>query len=48
MSLHTMQVRPLGNIERRKERVKLVLALAASPLGAIEDYLEDAEIRLRL
>jgi hypothetical protein len=43
-----MQTRPSGNIERRKDRVKLVSALAASPLGAMEDYPEDAEIRLRL
>ena len=48
MSLHTMQARPPGNIERRKERVKPVSALAASPLGAMEDHPEDAEIRLRL
>jgi hypothetical protein len=48
MSLHTMQTRPPGNIERRKERVEPVSALAASPLGAMEDYPEDAEIRLRL
>jgi hypothetical protein len=47
-SLHTMQTRPPGNIERRKERVEPVSALAASPLGAMEDYPEDAEIRLRL
>jgi hypothetical protein len=48
MSLHTMQARPPGNIERRKERVKPVSALAASPLAAMKDYPEDAEIRLRL
>jgi hypothetical protein len=43
-----MQARPPGNIERRRERVKPVSALAASPLAAMEDYPEDAEIRLRL
>ena len=48
MSLHTMQARAPSNVERRKERVKPVSALAASPLGAMEDHPEDAEIRLRL
>jgi hypothetical protein len=47
-SLHTMQARAPSNVERRKERVKPVSALAASPLAAMEDYPEDAEIRLRL
>jgi hypothetical protein len=47
-SLHMMQTTPPGNIERRKERVKPVSALAASPLAAMKDYPEDAEIRLRL
>jgi hypothetical protein len=43
-----MQTRLPGNIERRKERVKPVSALAASPLATMKDYPEDAEIRLRL
>jgi hypothetical protein len=43
-----MQARPPSNVERRKQRVRPVLALAASPLGAMEDHPEDAEIRLRL
>jgi hypothetical protein len=48
LSLHMMQARPLSNFERRKERVKLVSALAASPLAAMKDYREDAKIRLRI
>ena len=47
-SLHMMQARAPSNVERRKERVKPVSALAASPLAAIEDHPEDTEIRLRL
>jgi hypothetical protein len=43
-----MQARPPSNVERRKERVKPVSALAASPLAAMKDYPEDAEILLRL
>jgi hypothetical protein len=43
-----MQARPPSNVERRKERVKLVSALAASPLAAMKDYREDAKIRLRI
>jgi hypothetical protein len=43
-----MQTRPPGNIERRKERVKPVSTLAASPLAAMKDHPEDIEIRLRL
>jgi hypothetical protein len=47
-SLHTMQARSPDDVERRKERVKPVSTLAASPLAAMEDHPEDAEIRLRL
>jgi hypothetical protein len=43
-----MQARSPGDVRKKKERVKLVLALAASPLAAMKDHPEDAEIRLRL
>jgi hypothetical protein len=43
-----MQARAPSNVERRKERVKPVSALATSPLAAMKDHPEDAEICLRL
>jgi hypothetical protein len=48
LSLHIIQARPPSNFERRKERIKPVSALAASPLAAMKDYREDVEIRLRI